>query len=123
MCLIKSENNSTVAQEDKTVYVNQINFVSPDLYFITFKKHDAITCDKMLCYYKNNKCIGHVWLKVFWLVDSQRKGQWEPKTKCCVAGTRGIPANQTQIGKWWLMLGAVAHGSPLGTTRIEQGEL
>lgn len=41
-----SENNSTVAHEDN-VYVNKISFVSPDLYFIRFMKHDTMKYDKI----------------------------------------------------------------------------
>lgn len=46
ICLIMSENNSTVAHEDN-VYVNKISFVSPDLYFIRFMKHDTMKYDKI----------------------------------------------------------------------------
>lgn len=69
MCLIKIENNSTVAREHNAVYVNQINSVSPDFYFIRFMKHCAVECGKILCYYKNNKYIGYVLWKVSWSVD------------------------------------------------------
>lgn len=69
MCLIKIENNSTVAHEHNAVYVNQINSVSPDFYFTRFMKHGAGKCDKMLWYYQNNKYIGYALLKVSWSVD------------------------------------------------------
>lgn len=42
MCLIKNENNSTVAQEDNISYVNQINVSSTGLYFIRFME-DYVT--------------------------------------------------------------------------------
>lgn len=50
MCLVKSENNSTVAQDDSISEVNQINVSSNGFYFIRFIEHNVIKHVEILNY-------------------------------------------------------------------------